>query len=158
MDITMRRLANALVFHTDPKRLVEADRVITSKMRERIPELAQLEQEAAKRRKKEISTEELTWFVEQMKTKETTVEIMNEMRKAVPEVYQALVGERDVYMAKGMDSLFSSFLPLASSPSRSSSRSSIRTMVAVIGLGHMSGVGNELVRLGWRKFNPNECL
>ena len=155
----MRRLTNALVFHTDPKRLMEADRLITSKMRERIPELAQLEQEAAKRQKRELSTEELTWFVERMKTKEATVEIMNEMQKAVPELYQALVGERDIYMAKGMDSLFSSFLPLASSPSaRSASRYSIQTMVAVIGLGHMSGVGNELVRLGWRKFSPNECL
>lgn len=155
----MRRLTNALVFHTDPKRLMEADRLITSKMRERIPELAQLEQEAAKRQKREISTEELTWFVERMKTKEATVEIMNEIQKAVPELYQALVGERDIYMAKGMDSLFSSFLPLASSPSsRSASRASIQTMVAVIGLGHMSGVGNELVRLGWRKFSPNECL
>ena len=155
----MRRLTNALVFHTDPKRLMEADRLITSKMRERIPELAQLEQEAAKRQKRELSTEELTWFVERMKTKEATVEIMNEMQKAVPELYQALVGERDIYMAKGMDSLFSSFLPSASSPSsRSASRASIQTMVAVIGLGHMSGVGNELVRLGWRKFSPNECL
>ena len=141
----MRRLANALVFHTDPKRMMEADRMISSKVRERIPELAQLEHDVAKQQKKEISTEQLAWFVERMKTKETTVEIMNEMRKAVPELYQALVGERDIYMAKGMDSLFSSSL-------------SIQTMVAVIGLGHMSGVGNELAKLGWRQFNPIDCL
>lgn len=100
MDVTMRRLANALVFHTDPKRLMEADRMITSKIKERIPELDQLEQVVAKRRRKDISVEELAWFVERIKTKEATVEIMNEMRQAVPELYQALVGERDLYMAK----------------------------------------------------------
>jgi pheromone shutdown protein TraB len=151
MDITMRRLANALVFHTDPKRLMEADRMITSKMRERMPELEQV----AKEKKRGMSIEELTWFVERIKTKEATVEIMNEMQKVVPELYQALVGERDVFMAKGMDFVFSVVLPSASSPpSQYEPRSSIQTMVAVIGLGHMSGVGNELMKLGWKKFSP----
>lgn len=158
MDVTMRRLANALVFHTDPKRLMEADRMITSKIKERIPELDQLEQVVAKRRRKDISVEELAWFVERIKTKEATVEIMNEMRQAVPELYQALVGERDLYMAKGMDLMFASSFSSSLSSSQSASRSSIQTMVAVIGLGHMSGVGTELVKLGWRKFNPISCL
>ena len=158
MDITLRRIANAIVFHTDPQKLVEADRSIALKLKARVPELAQWEEKFI-RQKRELSNEDMALFVERMKTKETTMDIMEEMQKAAPELHQALVGERDVYMARGMDIVFSSslssFLPLP--PSLSLSPSSLQTMVAVIGLGHVSGVGKELETLGWRKFIPPQC-
>ena len=157
MDITMRRLGNALVFHTDPQKLAEADRIITAKLKDRMPEMAQLEEDL-KQQKRDMSPEELAMFVERIKTKETTEEIMTAMKNAAPDLHMALVGERDLFMARGMDIVFSSppssFLP---PPSLSPSPSSIQTIVAVIGLGHMSGVTKELQSLGWRKFVPYQC-
>lgn len=106
MDFTLRRLAKALILYTDPKKLAEADRIITSKMKQRMPELNEWEEQ-----KKQLSAEEFQVFVEQMKTKETSMEFMGEIRKAAPELYNALVGERDVFMGRGMNALFSSALP-----------------------------------------------
>ncbi|KAL7542597.1 hypothetical protein ACHAXR_012237 [Thalassiosira sp. AJA248-18] len=151
MDITLRRIANAIVYHTDPQKMIEANRIMSSKLMARMPELAQLEEEL-KRQKRELSTEELALLVEQMKTKEITMEIMSEMQKAAPQLHQALVGERDLFMARGMDTVFS-----LQPPSLSVSPTSLQTMVAVIGLGHVSGVGKELQSLGWRKFSPYQC-
>ena len=158
MDITMRRLANALVFHTDPKRLLEADRIITSKLKARIPELTTLEEEL-KRQQRDLTTEELSMFVERMKTKETTMDIMSEIQKAAPELHQALVGERDLFMARGLDVLFSSSLSAILPPKALSGKTptSLQTCVAVIGLGHVAGVGRELKSLGWQKFTPSGC-
>jgi len=157
LDITLRRLANAIVFHTDPRKLVEADRIITLKLKARMPELSKLEEEL-KLEKRGLSNEELALLVEGMKTKETTIDIMKEIQRAAPELYQALVGERDLIMARGMNASFSPSMSSILPPkSMSLSPSSIRTMVAVIGLGHLSGVGRELKSLGWRKFNPAQC-
>lgn len=157
MDITMRRLANALVFHTDPKKLMEADRAITVKLKERIPELSHLEKQL-KQQKREPSAEEISMLVERMKTKETTMHMMNEIKKAAPELHQALVGERDIYMSRAMDVAFSSSLAsILPPPALSSAPSSLQSMIAVIGLGHVSGVGRELKSLGWRKFVPSGC-
>lgn len=149
MDFTLRRLAKALILYTDPKKLAEADRIITSKMKQRMPELNEWEEQ-----KKQLSAEEFQVFVEQMKTKETSMEFMGEIRKAAPELYNALVGERDVFMGRGMNALFSSALP--PSPSAPGERS-LDTMVAVIGLGHVDGVGKELRSLGWSKYTPPQC-
>lgn len=157
MDITLRRLAKALVLHTDPQKLVEAERIISNKLKDRIPELTQLEEEL-KQQKREVSAEEIAIFVERMKTKETTNELMNVMKQAAPELHQALVGERDVFMARGMDTVFDSSLSsILPPPSVSPTPSSLQTMVAVVGLGHMSGVSKELQSLGWRRFEPQQC-
>lgn len=157
MDITLKRLANAIVFHTDPQKLMEADILITAKLKAQIPELNQLEEDL-KREKRELNTEEIAQLVERMKTKETTSELMSEMQKAAPELFQALVGERDYFMAKGMDIVSSSSLSsILPPPSLSVFPSNVESMVAVIGLGHMSGVGTELNALGWHRFNPPQC-
>ncbi|KAL3786739.1 hypothetical protein HJC23_005302 [Cyclotella cryptica] len=150
MDFTLRRLAEALVLHTDPKKLAEADRVITSKMKERMPELNEWEKQ-----KKVLSADEFQGFVEQMKTKEASMDFMNEIRKAAPELYKALVGERDVFMARGMNALFSS--PLYTVLPSELGKGSLDTIVAVIGLGHVDGVGRELRALGWSPFTPPQC-
>ena len=102
MDITLKRIANALIYHTNPKALLEADKKITAKLKASMPEL--------KQERRELSTEELATFVERLKTKDITMSIMTEMKRAAPELHQALVGERDVYMARGMDAILSSSL------------------------------------------------
>ena len=155
MDITLKRIANALIYHTNPKALLEADKKITAKLKASMPELTQLKQE-----RRELSTEELATFVERLKTKDITMSIMTEMKRAAPELYQALVGERDVYMARGMDAILSSSLASILPPSSVSGvvyNSNLENLVAVIGLGHIHGVGNELKILGWKKFIPEQC-
>ena len=160
MDITMRKMANALVFDTDPRKLMEAESRITAKLKARIPELTKLD-ETLRREKRELTQEELSMFVEKLKTKELTMELMTEIKKAAPQLHSALVGERDIFMARGMDvvivsSSLSAVLPPASLE-YVPPHTSIQTLVAVVGLGHISGVGNELKRLGWSPFSPNQC-
>jgi hypothetical protein len=151
MDITLRRLAKALVLHTDPQKLMEADRIITAKMKARMPELNKWEHT-----KKVLSKDEFATFVEQMKTKEATADFMSEIRNAAPELYNALVGERDIIMARGMNTLFSSPLTSVLPPS-ADSKASLDTMVAVVGLGHVEGIGRELRSFGWSRFLPSQC-
>eukprot|EP01082_Thalassiosira_pseudonana_P001604 g967.t1 g967 contig10:1090971-1091651(+) len=151
MDITLRRLAKALVLHTDPQKLMEADRIITAKMKARMPELNKWEHT-----KKVLSKDEFATFVEQMKTKEATADFMSEIRNAAPELYNALVGERDIIMARGMNTLFSSPLTSVLPPS-ADSKASLNTMVAVVGLGHVEGIGRELRSFGWSRFLPSQC-
>ena len=77
---------------------------------------------------------------------------------AAPELYQALVGERDVYMARGINA--KRCLALVLPPSSVSGvvhNANLENLVAVIGLGHIHGVGNELKALGWKKFIPEQC-
>jgi len=76
-------------------------------------------------------------FVETMKTKENVKQIMNQLNAAAPELYQALVGERDVYMAEGMDKAYM-----------------YEDMVSVMGLGHLDGVERNLANWGWKSVKP----
>lgn len=157
IDVTFRRIANALVFHTEPKRLADAERIISLKLKDHVPELAQWE-DNVKRQRGPLSNEEIAFYVERMKTKEITNSILGEMKKAAPELYMALVGERDVYMAHSMDLVFSPSLPSILPPSHlSQSPRSVQSLVAVVGLAHLSGIGNELKSLGWRQFTPPQC-
>lgn len=145
MDITMKRIAKALIIHTDPKKLAEADRIITSKMKARMPQLEEWE-----RQKKVLTKDEFQSFIEQMKTKESTEEFMGELKKAAPEFYNALVAERDVFMGRGMDALLSTSSIITGGRA-------LDTIVAVIGLGHIDGVGKELRSLGWAPYKPAYC-
>jgi len=52
-----------------------------------------------------ISKDEMSSFVETMKAKDNVKAIMNALRQTAPEIYTAMVGERDLYMAKGLDEL-----------------------------------------------------
>ena len=144
MDFTLIRIAKALL-HTDPNKLAEADREITARMKRRMPQLEEWEAQ-----NRPLSKEEFQGFVEQRKTKESTNEFMREMRKAAPDLYNALVGERDVFMGRGMNVLLSS-------SSQQTGGKLLDTIVAVIGLGHIDGVGKELRSLGWSLYKPPQC-
>jgi len=45
MDITLKRIAKALFFDTDLKKLAETDEIITNKMKDRVPELQEWERQ-----------------------------------------------------------------------------------------------------------------
>merc|ERR1711971_955696 len=49
--------------------------------------------------------EELTSFVETMKTKDNVRTIMGQLKRVAPFLYEALVSERDMYMAAGLNGL-----------------------------------------------------
>ena len=146
MDYTLRRIAKALLFNTDLQKLAEADKKITSKMKEKMPELSEWEEQ------KLMSKEQFQLFVEQMKTRDSAHDFMGELRNAAPELYDALVGERDIFMGRGMDALLSKSLPLDETGGKP-----LDTIVAVIGLGHIDGVGKELRSLGWTPYAPHQC-
>ena len=156
MDITLKRIAKALFFDTDMKKLAEADKIITNKMKDRIPELQEWERQMNEsgQQTRELSPEEFSIFVERLNTKETTMALMNEVKKAAPALYEALVGERDVFMGKAMDTTASALLPSMIS---SGLNTSSPEMVSVVGLGHVQGIGRELISMGWTKFNPAYC-
>jgi pheromone shutdown protein TraB len=155
MDITLRRLAKALLFDTDPKKLVEADKVITQKMKDQVPEIKEWERQMKEsgQEMKELSSDEFTILVERLKTKEMTMTLMNEVKKASPALYQALVGERDVFMSRAMDTVTSSLSSLMVIPSPEGRVE----IISVVGLGHVDGIGRELMALGWSKFSPANC-
>lgn len=156
MDVTLKRIAKALFFDTDLKRLVEADKIITNKMKDHIPELQEWERQMNEngQHTKELSPEQFSLFVERLKTKEMTTVLMNEVKLAAPALYEALVGERDVFMGRAMDTTASELLPSLKYSSLSSLSSE---MVGVVGLGHVQGIGRELISMGWTKFTPAEC-
>ena len=79
---------------------------------------------------------------------------MNEVKKASPALYQALVGERDVFMSRAMDTVASSLSSLIMVPS---SEEGGVEMISVVGLGHVEGIGRELMTMGWSKFSPANC-
>jgi hypothetical protein len=80
--------------------------------------------------------EELTSFVETMKTKDNVRTIMGQLQRVAPFLYEALVSERDVYMATGLNGL-----------------NDIESIVAVVGIAHADGIENSLQMNGWKSAN-----
>ena len=82
--------------------------------------------------------EELTTFVEAMKSREKVREIMGELRKVAPALVQVMLTERDAYMATGLDSL-----------------QNYEIITAVMGLAHQDGVERNLQSFGWKSVALN---
>jgi pheromone shutdown protein TraB len=76
-------------------------------------------------------------FVKTMKAKDNIKKIMSALRTTAPEIYDAMVAERDVYMGKGLDEL-----TLVGG-------SSIDRTVAVVGMAHVDGLERYLASKGW---------
>ena len=76
-------------------------------------------------------------FVETMKEKENVKKIMAALQKTAPEIYEAMVAERDLYMAKGLDELNDNL------------KSDAKDTVAVMGMAHVDGVERYLLSQGW---------
>eukprot|EP00536_Pseudo-nitzschia_multiseries_P017670 jgi/Psemu1/328612/estExt_fgenesh1_pg.C_17150001 len=93
--------------------------------------------DAAKELTDEQFKEELTSFVETMKTKENVRLIMGQLQRLAPFLYEALVSERDVYMATGLNGL-----------------NELESIVAVVGIAHADGIEASLQMNGWKAANP----
>lgn len=135
VDVTIKRQKEALL-STGRKRLREAqkkmDAVIVDEMM-RKGAIITPEKKAEYDAKGGMTQEDYQKdFIEKMKGRDTTELQMKTMKEGMPEVYDALVAERDSYMANGIDKL-----------------AQFESIVAVMGDGHLAGVSDNLVQLGW---------
>jgi len=113
----------------------------------------------------DIKADELRGYVETLKTKEKVNQLMYSFKTAAPEIYQAMVAERDIYMGDGLNRLGSlssnnsDTLAMTTTsgvnPSEYSLRLPFENIVAVMGLAHLDGVKTYLVQEGgWREIPP----
>jgi pheromone shutdown protein TraB len=87
----------------------------------------------------ELDVNEISELVEKLKTKSVVIKLMNVFKEKTPHLYAALVTERDAYMAIGLDS-----------------QPQFKSVVAVMGMGHVNGVSQYLRSLGWQEL-PSVC-
>lgn len=126
MGVTMQRLAQAAQM-TDYSKLQNPNSQFEQSMKELLPE-------ESKDYKSNLSS-----FVENLKTRENVRKIMGELREQAPYMVNAMLDERDAYMAAGMDILTDK-----------------KVMAAVLGIAHLDGVERNLEAKGWRKVT-NVC-
>lgn len=63
---------------------------------------------------------------------------MGQLQRLAPFLYEALVSERDVYMATGLNGL-----------------NELESIVAVVGIAHADGIEKSLQMNGWKAANPS---
>ena len=135
VDVSLRHMAQALL-KTDPKILLGGDEELAKTMQQLSPsgngfkEGGNLKDEAYKA--------EFTEFVEKVKTKENVRIMMGQLKRLSPPLYDALVGERDAYMAAGLNGL-----------------NELESIVAVVGIAHADGIEANLQRNGWAAASPS---
>lgn len=127
VEVTLRRLTEALS-KTDIKKLLAADSEMEVQMKGLMPDTAKNVEAGSS----EFSKEEFSYFVETLKAKENVKMLMANLKSVAPEVYQAMVGERDLYMANGLDRL-----------------NQFDSIVAVCGIAHVDGIETILRERGW---------
>jgi hypothetical protein len=153
VEITLRRLTRALT-KTDIRKLLSPDSDIERSMEGLLLEgmKKSLEQQSANGGRGGnplgdesmtsgvgalVSKQDLNSFVETMKAKENIKKIMSALRTTAPEIYDAMVAERDIYMGQGLDEL-----------TLVGGRSVDHT-VAVVGMAHVDGIERYLASKGW---------
>lgn len=135
VEVTLRRLTEALS-KTDLKKLFASDSELEQSLNSLMPNGGSGRNggsggEMADERR--VSKEEFSQFVETVKERENVRLVMSKMKESAPELYEAMVGERDAYMARGLATL-----------------DQFGTMVAVMGIAHVDGVEADLKERGWK--------
>jgi len=145
VEVTLQRLTKALT-KTDIRKLLSADSEVNSSMEKLLPEgmKNQLDQSSiggdGSSGDVAIDKGEFNTFIETMKAKENVKTIMKGLQSVAPEIYEAMVAERDVYMGRGLDELG---LTLKDK--------SADNTVAVMGMAHVDGVETYLASKGWKE-------
>ena len=80
----------------------------------------------------------VTGAIETIKTRSTVKELVKDLRESLPNIYSALVDERDEYMTQSLLSR------LSEQP-----RSAPQRVVAVVGLAHEDGINRRLAKAGY---------
>ena len=125
VEVTLRQLSEALR-QTDLRALLSPDSELEASMKALLPN--DLPTDSSDDNFKN----EMAAYVETMKAKENVNVIMGQLKRVAPEIYQALVAERDAYMANGLDKL-----------------NAFPVIVAVMGIAHVDGVETYLKARGW---------
>ena len=135
VDVTIKRYSEA-VSSIGPRKLRQAQKIMDTVMvNEMIRKGAIItpEKKAEYDAKGGMTKEDyLNDYIEKMKGRDTTELEMKTMKEYMPELYDALVAERDSYMASNIDKL-----------------AQFKSIVAVMGDGHLAGVSDNLIQLGW---------
>ena len=142
VEVTLRRLTEALS-KTDLKKLFASDSDLEKAMDSLMPNGSRSATMAAmsggesgkdltNTGGEKISKEQFKEFVETVKARENVRLVMSKLRETAPELYNAMVAERDVYMANGIDKL-----------------DQFEKMVAVVGIAHVDGIEANLKERGW---------
>ena len=145
VEVTLRRLTKALT-KTDLRKLLNADSEVEKAMEEVLPENIKNKLQSAGTTSGDpmgdgtISKEELSSFVETMKSKENVKKIMAALKKVAPEIYTAMVAERDVYMGRGLDELGDNL-----------KGKKVDSTVAIVGMAHVDGIETYLSSMGWKE-------
>eukprot|EP00978_Attheya_sp_CCMP212_P018818 scaffold51978_cov53-Attheya_sp.AAC.2 len=135
VDVTLRRLTLALG-KTDLKKLLSPDGELEERMKLAMPETTN---NNVVDMNSNIDKEQMTQYVETLKGKENVKQVMGLLKEVAPELYKAMVSERDEYMANGLNSL-----------------DQFPSIVAVMGIAHIDGVEQNLLNNGWEPF-PVPC-
>jgi len=146
VEVTLRRVTEGLA-KTDLKALLSSDSELeqtlglSSPMNDNVAaKLSGSSSSTSDGTGKELTDEEfrkeLSSFVETMKTKDNVRKIMGQLQRVAPFLYEALVSERDVYMATGLNGL-----------------NELESIVAVVGIAHADGIETSLQLNGWQQKN-----
>eukprot|EP00571_Detonula_confervacea_P013272 CAMPEP_0172300382 /NCGR_PEP_ID=MMETSP1058-20130122/2482_1 /TAXON_ID=83371 /ORGANISM="Detonula confervacea, Strain CCMP 353" /LENGTH=456 /DNA_ID=CAMNT_0013010141 /DNA_START=10 /DNA_END=1380 /DNA_ORIENTATION=+ len=157
VEVTLRRLTQAIT-KTDIRKLLSADSEVEKSMEGLLPEgmKSQLKQPSnggggsadgssmsvtsMGQDDATIDKQDFQIFIETMKAKENVKKIMSALQKTAPEIYEAMVAERDVYMGRGLDELGMNL-----------KESSADNTVAVVGMAHVDGIERYLTTKGWKE-------
>jgi hypothetical protein len=135
VEVTLRRLTEGLA-QTDLKALLNPDSELEQSLKELVPTQMDTNMNSGDL-SDEQTREEFSSFVEVMKTKDNVRKIMGQLQRVAPALYEALVSERDAYMAAGLNGL-----------------DELETIVAVMGIAHVDGVEQNLILNGWKPALP----
>ena len=130
VDVTLERLASAIL-NTDPAQF--------EKVAGRIQDLEE-EKGLKFQDDDKIDRQQMSVIVETLKQRDLIVMLMKELKQEVPLVYDALIGERDIYMAQSISEAKSS-----------------KSLVGVVGMAHMSGIENYLTKNRGFKVVKRNC-
>ena len=132
VEVTLRRVAEALA-QSDLNTLLKPDSELEQSLKELVPN----NMAASNPNNGDLNDaqfrQEFSEFVEIVKAKENVRKIMGELQRLAPAIYEALVGERDAYMAAGLNGL-----------------NELETIVAVVGIAHVDGIERNLEMNGWK--------
>lgn len=139
VQITLRRLSQALAV-SDLNALADPDSDLERSMRELFggQDPNQSLQQVTSQKSTQEMKQELTSFVETMKSRDKVRQIMGELKQIAPALVQVMLTERDAYMAMGLDSL-----------------QNYEVITAVMGIAHQDGIERNLQSFGWKPVRLN---
>jgi len=140
VEVTLKRLTQALA-KTDLRKLLSSDSEVEKSMEGLLPQQMKDQMKQPSSDSVTMGVDDATFnsFVETIKAKDNVKKIMGALKDTAPEIYEAMVAERDMYMARGLDEL-----------GMNVKNGSVETTVAVMGMAHVDGVERYLATNGWK--------